>query len=164
MPATTNQDGTLLIEDARIVFRNFAGKEGPYNRAGDRNFSIVLDEELADLMERDGWNVKRKPPRSEEDDPFNHVQVTVGFKGWSKPRIILIGDTSKKRTVLDEDTCEVIDWADIKQVDIIIRPHEWLVNGKTGIKAYLKTIYVTINEDALDLKYGAQDPNSDLEE
>jgi hypothetical protein len=35
-----------------------------------------------------------------------------------------------------------------------VRPYAWDVNGKTGVKAYLKTLFVTIDEDALELKYG----------
>ena len=48
----------VLIDDARIIFRNFAGKEGMYNREGDRNFSVILPPDLADQLAKDGWNVK----------------------------------------------------------------------------------------------------------
>ena len=42
---------------------------------------------------------------------------------------------------------------DIRQVDLIINPYHWYVNGKGGVKAYLRSIYITIHEDALELKY-----------
>jgi hypothetical protein len=142
--------GEVLLEDTRIVFRNFAGKEGQYNREGDRNFAVVLDPETADEMQKDGWNVRRKPPKEEGDDEFIYLQVAVSFKG-RPPRMAII--TSRNRTILDEDTCELLDWAEIENVDVKLRPYEWRVNGKTGVKAYLKTIYVKIREDELDLKY-----------
>jgi hypothetical protein len=54
---------------------------------------------------------------------------------------------------LHEDEVEILDWADIQMTDLIVRPYEWAVNGKTGIKAYLQSIFVTIQEDELELKY-----------
>ena len=38
-------------------------------------------------------------------------------------------------------------------MDLILNPYEWAVNGKTGVKAYLKSIFVTIQEDELERKY-----------
>jgi hypothetical protein len=146
-----NNENHVLLEDARIVFRNFAGRGDVYNREGDRNFSVVLDDDLAGKMRRDGWNVKTKPPREEGDENFNHLAVKVFFKGRRPPTIYMI--TSRGRTKLDEEMCGLLDYADIKKVDMIIRPFDWKVNGDTGRKAYLVSLYVTINEDPLELKY-----------
>lgn len=143
-------DGTVVIENARIIFRNFAGKEGMYNREGDRNFSVLLPPEMATEMAADGWNIKTLKPREEGDEPTPYITVSVSFK-VRPPRIVQI--TSRGRTDLGEDECELLDWVDIANVDLIVRPYEWVVNGKTGIKAYLKSIFVTINEDPLELKY-----------
>lgn len=152
-------DKNIVLEDVRLVFKNFAGKEAKYNTEGTRNFSVVLSEELADKMEADNWNVKRKPPRDEGDDNFNHLSVTVSFKG-RPPRLVLIthvleGDDqwAPRRTQLDEEACEILDYVDAKTVDLILRPYDWVFSGKTGRKAYLHAIYVTLNQDVLEKKY-----------
>lgn len=147
-------DNTVLMEDARIIFRNFAGREGIYNREGDRNFCVLLDPNTAEEMAKDGWNVKTLRPREEGDEPQPYLQVSVNFKG-RPPRVVMI--TSRGRTTLQEDEVELLDWADILTTDMIIRPYEWVVNGKTGIKAYLQSIFVTIHEDELERKYSEID-------
>ena len=150
-------DNTVLMEGVRIVFRNFAGKEGQYNREGDRNFAVLVDDTIAHQMAEDDWNVKWLKPRedAEEDEtPQAYLQVSVNYKG-RPPRIVII--TSRGRTNLDEDSCEMLDWADIHNVDLIVRPYLWNVNGKTGVKAYLQSIYVTIDEDELEKKYAELD-------
>lgn len=150
------QDNTVIMEGVRIIFRNFSGKEGQYNREGDRNFAVLLDDTIANSMAEDGWNVKWLKPREEDEDESTqaYLQVSVNFKG-RPPRIVLI--TSRGRTNLDEHQVEMLDWADIKNVDLIVRPYEWVVNNKSGIKAYLNSIYVTIEEDPLELKYAELD-------
>lgn len=141
---------SATLEGVRIAFRNFSGNEGKYNREGDRNFCILLDDEIAQQMESDGWNIRYLQPRNPEDDRQAYIQVAVNYKG-RPPRVVMI--TSSGKTTLDEDMVSVLDWADILDVDVIIRPYQWEVNGKTGVKAYLQSIYVTINEDELERKH-----------
>ena len=145
------------MEGVRIIFRNFSGKEGQYNREGDRNFGVLLDDKVAEAMAADGWNVKWLKPREdveEEETEKPWLSVSVNFKG-RPPRIVII--TSRGRTNLDESAIEMLDWADILNVDLIVRPYEWTVQGKSGIKAYLQSIYVTIEEDPLERKYAEMD-------
>lgn len=142
----------VRIDDAQIIFRNFAGKEGQFNREGSRNFAVKLPEELALKMFEDGWNVKSLAAREEGEADQAYISVEVGYKG-RPPRVMLIN--SRGKIDLGEDEVEMLDWVDIVKVDLIFRPYNWEVSGKTGVKAYLKTIAVTIQEDELEAKYGA---------
>jgi hypothetical protein len=146
---------TFMIENAKIIFRNFEGKEGQYNRNGDRNFAVIIpDEKTAQNMLKDGWNVKYLQPREEGEEATPYIQVAVSYKN-RPPRIIMM--TSTARTVLTEDNVEILDWADIRSSDLICRAYEWDVNGKTGVKAYLQSLFVTIEEDYLERKYAVND-------
>lgn len=141
---------TFMVEDAQLIFRNFSGKESQYNRNGDRNFAVILDHASAEKMLADGWNVRFLDGREEGDPNTPYIQVSVGYK-TKPPKVVMI--TSTARTVLTEDQVEILDWADIAQADLIARAYNWEVNGKSGIKAYLQSLFVTIQEDALERKY-----------
>jgi len=142
---------TFMIEGAPIIFRNFAGKEGPFNSEGDRNFCVVLEESVAKQMLKDSWNVKYLASRDEGETDTPYIQVRVNFN-QRPPRVVMI--TSTSRTALTADSVDTLDWADIQNADLICRGYEWSVNGKTGTKAYLQSLFVTIEEDALERKYG----------
>lgn len=144
------QSKTFMVEDARIIFRNFSGKEGQYNREGDRNFCVILPDDVAIQMEEDGWNIRYLEAREEGDTQTAYIAVAVNFKN-RPPRVVMI--TSTARTYLNEESIEVLDWADIKVIDLIARGYEWTVNGKTGVKAYLQSLFITIEEDELERKY-----------
>lgn len=151
---------TFMIEGADLIFRNFSGKEGQYNREGDRNFAVVIpDEKTAQDLLADGWNVKYLNPREEGDNPTPYVPVSVRFD-ILPPRIVMI--TSLARTNVTESMVEVLDWANIENADIIVRAYEWEVNGKTGLKAYLKSLYLTIEEDYLERKYAVAEAAEEM--
>jgi hypothetical protein len=151
-------ENTVLMEGVRIIFRNFEGKEGRYNKAGSRNFGVLVDPATAEAMLADGWNIKYLQPREDEEEetePQPWLPVEAAFDRGRPPRVVLI--TSRGRTNLSEDEVEMLDWADITNVDLIVRPYTWEVNGKTGTKAYLQSMYVTIEEDELERKYAELD-------
>ena len=49
----------------------------------------------------------------------------------------------------------MLDYADMAKVDLMLNPYTYNVNGRSGVKAYLKAIYVTIRMDALEEKYAS---------
>ena len=137
--------GIVQIDDARICFRNFSGRPDKYNREGDRNFAVIIDDqEVADALIEQGWNVKIRPPREEGDDPFMYLTVKVKFNDRG-PNVYL--KTGRATNRLDEESIDCLDNVDILGVDLDIRPYDWEVNGKTGRTAYLQSICVTQDTD-----------------
>ena len=144
----------IMIEDARLIFKNFSGEESKFNRAGNKNFCVVLDHDMAEDLAAEGWNIKYLRPREDGEEPTPYLQVTVAY-GNIPPKVIMIA--GKTKTPLDSFSIGTLDYAEITNVDLVIRPYNWEVNGKQGIKAYLKTMYVEIEQDAFASKYDFDD-------
>jgi len=140
----------IVMENARLVLRNFSGKEGQYNPPGQRNFGVLLDPDLANTLAKDGWNVKFFKPKEPGDEPQAWLKVAVSFSN-RPPEVMVITDNYRRH--LYEDTIHMLDWADIKKVDLSISPYNWEVAGKSGVAAYLHKLFVTIIEDELSAKY-----------
>lgn len=153
-----NRVANISVENARIIFRNFAGKPSKFNAEGKRNFCLLIDDESANKFKLDGWNVKYLNPRDPDDKPQPYIQVSVAFDNFP-PNIFLI--SGGKKTKLNEDTVSVLDYAEIENVDLIIRPYSWEVSGKSGVKAYVKNMYVTIVENEFEKKYRDLDEEDD---
>lgn len=144
----------LQIDDARIIYRNFAGRGDKYNREGDRNFAVLIpDEKLADELVKRGWNVKVKPPREDGDTPFMFLPVKVKFNDRGPNVYLKTGDAQNR---LDEESVSILDNIDIISVDLDIRPYDWSVNGKDGRTAYLQAIRVTQDVDRFADRYASE--------
>jgi hypothetical protein len=150
----TRVDEEIKLENVRLIYRNFAGEERQFNVAGQRNFAIPLDEDLANHLSAIGWNVKKKERVIDgEIETLYHLPVKVKMDGRVPPKIFTITKSKNRRNQLDEETVGMLDWAEYETVDVILRPFNWDVNGKQGVTAYLKTLFMVLHEDELELKY-----------
>lgn len=143
---------TITFEGAQLLFRNFSGEERTFNAKGQRNFCLKLNEQQAEELARIGLNVKWLEPRDEGDARQAYIKVNMKFGKGRPPTVVLI--SSRGRTQLDEDTVSMLDfvWAD--NIDLVIRLWDRPLDmGGPGVSAYLKSIYVKMQEDDLDLKY-----------
>ncbi len=140
----------LFLENVKIGFRNFEGREGRYNASGNRNFVVFLDNKKAAELESQGWNIHWPKPTEDnsenEKNPFLKVRVNFNWKGL---KIVMIVNGTPQ--FLNEENVGVLDTADLENVDVSINPYEY-EPGK--ISASLSSIYATVKADEFMAKYG----------
>lgn len=148
----------LVIENAQITWRNFAGAEGPFNPKGVRSFSLILESvEQAQALEELGWKVKWPKPR-EDGEPARYAATMPVFVKYhprlQPPKIKMIVPSRNIQTNIDEEALDVLDYVSIKKCDMILRPYHWKQpTGTEGVKNMCSSLYITIQEDELELKY-----------
>ncbi len=154
----------LKLEGVAVIFKNFRGEKGTYNEEGVRTFSVVIEdlEQATDLIIQ-GWALK---PLKNEDGEVEayHLPVKVNYASRQPPRIYKISMVNNAQLPLDDKTIDMLDYLPIDYVDLIVNPYSWEVRGETGIKAYCQTMYVVIEENALDIKWANLANNNPLEE
>ena len=143
----------LKLENATIGrggFRNFSGEKTRYNRDGKRTFTVILEEELGHRLEEEGWHIRYREPQAEGEPTIALLTVEVRF-GEYPPKVIMI--VGEDKTPLDETNIDILDTAEIVRADMVIRPYNWTVDDNSGTKAYLKTLYVTVEDDDFGGRY-----------
>ena len=141
----------IQVDNGRIIWPNFAGREAQFNDKGKRNFAWrIEDPELADRLVADGWNVKIKPAREEGDIPFMHLAVKVNLEGWNPPNIYLVsGNVARK---LDAETVGILDDIDIIKADFDIRAYEYDTPRGSGRAAYLHAARIVQRVDRFSMQ------------
>lgn len=160
MHLTFAPKGLLQIDDARLIFKNFEGRGDKFNREGDRNFSILIeDPDTAEELRERGWNVKIKDSHDVDEPPFMRLPVKIKFSEYG-PNVYLW--TGNRRNKLDEESIGMLDQIDIESVNLDVRPYDWEVNGRTGRTAYLQNIEVTQRIDRFAARYADMDEEKKL--
>lgn len=173
MILTFGPRGILQIDDATIMFRNFSGAAGKFNKEGDRSFHLLIDggtvidgnkkrevtaEEMADILAKDankfgvGWNVKSR--ESNDGDVYYHMMVKVRFNDRG-PRVYMI--SGRARNTLGEDKIHELDNCTIASVDLDIRPYDDEINGKPFRSAYLQSMHVVQEVDRFAARYAEEE-------
>lgn len=173
--------GTLQIDDARILFPNFEGRESMYNRKGDRNFAIAIedfedakrlhdagwkikvesgDAAFVDELVHDGWSAKYKPALGVDEPPRMRLDVKVSYIKRDDGSIFGPGAwllSGNNEIELDEESIGTIDHIDRERVDLDIRPYNWTMpGGKSGRTAYLQHIEVTQRVNRFEARAAAR--------
>lgn len=149
---------SYTFKDVKLLFRNFSGRPGQYNNEGARNFSVLLNEEDARILAKGEWRVKQMKDQDDGTPGDKHLKVNVNYKTGRPPRIVLV--TSKGQTDLGPDEAGTIDVADIQKADLVVNGwYSDMAGG--GYSAFLKTLFVTIREDELELMYAVTQPAHD---
>lgn len=151
----------LVLEGARLKFKNFSGKPSPYNREGDRNFCVIIDDpNLAQQLSADGWNVRVSEPREEGDMPEYYIQAKLNYKSALPPCVYLVVNGGPM-VLLEEENLNRLDYANIVNVDLSIAPYHYEnISGNSGISAYVRNMVVCIEEDTFLSKYQFDDSQS----
>lgn len=154
MHVTFAPKGILQIDDIdgrQIIFKNFGGRGDKFNREGDRNFSLRIDDEnTADALVKEGWNVRIKEGRDEDEGPFMRLPIKVKFTNYGPNVYLRTGDRVNE---LNEESIACLDNIEIESVDMDIRPYDWDVNGRTGRTAYLQSMEVVQRIDRFAARY-----------
>lgn len=139
------------IDGRQIIFKNFEGRGDKFNREGDRNFSLRIDDEnTADALVKEGWNVRIKEGRDEDEGPFMRLPIKVKFTNYGPNVYLRTGDRVNE---LNEESIACLDNIEIDSVCMDIRPYDWDVNGRTGRTAYLQSIEVVQRIDRFAARY-----------
>lgn len=147
----------LEIEDADVRWWNLTGRPQGLNPEGKRTFTIFLSNELAEQLSKDGWNVRMVSNRNDddqEDQPVLNVEARYDIK---PPQIYMVG--YGRNQLLNEETVGLLDDVEKTSVDLIVFPYRWTMNDRTGIKAYVKLMYVNIKENRISRKYADMKPD-----
>lgn len=158
MHVTFAPKGILQIDDIdgrQIIFKNFEGRGDKFNREGDRNFSLRIDDPgTADALVKEGWNVRIKEGRDEDEGPFMRLPIKVKFTNYG-PNVYL--RTGERVNELNEESIACLDNIEIEAVNMDIRPYDWDVNGRTGRTAYLQSMEVIQRINRFAARYAQDD-------
>jgi hypothetical protein len=153
----------MQLDGVRLIWRNFEGREEQYNAEGNRNFHVILPEDIAEEMIKQGWNVKSKPPQQEGEETFYYMKVKVSYK-FKAPRLTTVSkkwdpktNTQKLvRNLLPEELVLTLDMFEFEKVDLILTPYSWgPIRGESGVTAYVKTGFFFVKQDALEERYAS---------
>ena len=152
------------LTNADILFRNFAGVEKQYNNAGDRNFCVRLDEQIANELASMDIPVKILEPRDEDGEPLRFIKVKI--KDFSKVYSANVGqhwpaDMSlaerKEKQKLSEASYYSLDDANVQTAWITVSIYRWEMgagpNKKRGTSLSLSEGFFKVEPNELEAQF-----------
>lgn len=134
-----------------IRFRNFSGNENSYNKAGERNFKLVLDEEDAHQLQALGMYVPFRENSRKPGEGNYLLKVIVSYRFTSPAVIVLSGDMQRaigEKEIGDVDGYELTD---IPHISLVTSSNRF---NDTEIAHLDEMVLVKRHSDFME-KYGA---------
>lgn len=139
----------LFIEDAELIFTNFAGREKKFNAEGKRNFCVYIDNDTAKYLEEKHYTIKWDERRNPDDDPVPFIRVNIKYNEkfpQLDPEAYKV--TSRGATPVREENIGDFDMEEMENVNLIInlytRENE---DGSVSTTGYLNSIVAKIEEN-----------------
>lgn len=139
------------VQLGRGRFRNFAGKKTDFNKEGKRTITLFLDDDDANRLKEEGWNVKYYIPKVDEDEeqpqPMPILEAELRYDNYPPQVKLSVGD--HEQDLAEEDLAALnLDTADITDVDVRLSPYSWHNSrGESGIKAYVDKLRIRMEDD-----------------
>ena len=152
-------DKNELLQGVTLKYRNFRGLERKLggrvlNAEGKRNFNVVLNEEQYEDLKRKGWSVRKK--EDADGNPEYLIKVNVMF-GARPPMIKMVPSDGGKGIMVTEESVDQLDFVEIDNAELVIRPYNWDETGNNGAAAYLRSMWLDIYIDPLEAAMMAED-------
>jgi hypothetical protein len=138
----------LTLENVRVIFPNFGGRVTDHNKLGSREFSALLDPEVGAELASQGWNVKF--PAEDKPNQNTFLPVTLSNGPTVQPWIKIVLVNNGHGTIVQPDDVEQLAMLDNvtpgARANLILNPYNWTVGSSSGIKAYVKKIYIYLDD------------------
>lgn len=156
------------LDDTRFIFAtNFSG-DPTRDRWGDnrRKCNIIIPTaEKAKELDIAGFKVRETKPSPEQEAtgdfvPEFYIMAQIKFRKNDgqpvkyPPKVYLVPEPGAEPVLLTEETIGCLDSIRVKNVNVILNPHEYEGAQGSGISLFVRTMYV--EQDLDDDPYAAR--------
>ena len=169
---------TLKVTGARLLFKNFTGREDKFGNSSKR-VSLEVDKELVyERLKEDGWIFKTRKRDFNDDskgyaDPFEELpdgriayprtELKLNYHSERPPKVFLHSSGNKHGTLMNETSVGELDYAYLNDVKLLINPSYWETTTGSGTKGYINVMHATIDDDPFAGDYEDNEDESPFE-
>jgi len=138
-------DGNIRIDNASIIFKNFAGKPTNLNPAGGkRTFNLCLSPEFADRLKSSGWNIKVR--ELDDGERLFYTEIVVNDQSSYPPKIYKLSEFMGKKSMvlMTPDQYFKLDQDNLVNIDMDIHPYTHNRGFEGATKGYLKNMWASV--------------------
>jgi hypothetical protein len=145
----------IILQDAQLLFPNFSGAPTEYNKAGDRNACVLIDDALAARLADIGWNIRIGKSSDPDVVPGKFISFTVKTDSKFPPRLWLVRPGRRPELMAPEEY-NILDFARFQSVSLKINQYIWQEKPQK-VSGFLEEGFFELMPDPLHDRYFAVD-------